>query len=275
MNRKFYLLLSTVAVAAVFAVAVFAQGSFLQGDWFDGNAPLSSPVSATKPLSSTNMVTPPGWTSRPLTKDQVVKLSAAGQTVLTPQSLPLGDLPAGNQQPWIKRIQLAYLLERTLGFNPYASPSPVFPDCEQKVVDSTVPNPFPASPNATKNTICFAVTKGLMPTLSAPVKDSFYGGQNISRVVAAGVLQRAFDPNAASQIPPTYYADGGKGGQDMYTDVAPYMWSVYWLGEVGATDVAPFTGQKFRPYDSLTIPEAMSWLKALYNLMPKENWVKP
>lgn len=284
MNRKFYIGLSAVAVVVVVAVAVGAQSRLFQGSWSRG-VPLSSPVSATsplqsKPLSVQSTTNPgsPAWSTQKLTKAQVVKASASGQTVLEPETLPLKDLPAGNQQPWIKRIQFAYLIEKMIG---YMDAKPVsFPGCnKQTVVDLGTPTLYNMNSSVATNVVCFVVSKGIMPTLNVPTKNSFNGGQNISRVVAAGMLQRAFDPTAESQKPPTYYSDMASwytNGQytDMYTDVAPYMWSVYWLEAVNATDVEPWSGKAFRPYDSLTIPEAMDWLSKIYTYMPKENWPK-
>lgn len=277
MNRKFYIAVSTLAVVVVAAVALGAQGRLFKGDWGGrGAPPLSSPVKATKPLSvpTAKMVTPPTWSNVKLTKDQVVKAGSSGQTVLSAETLPVKDLPAGNQQPWIKRIQFADLIEKTLGVNPTFTGT-YTPACQQKVVDlglRILGAPSPASARV----ICYVVMKGIMPTLSVPTKNSFYGGQNISRVVAAGMLQRAFDPTAESQNPQSYYVDmiPGYYDKDVYTDVSPYMWSVYWLAAVDASDVEPWSGNKFRPYDSLTIPEAMAWLKAVYNKLPKSGWIK-
>ncbi|MFA7278389.1 MAG: hypothetical protein WC101_05430 [Candidatus Gracilibacteria bacterium] len=286
MNRKFYIAVSTLAVVVVAAVALGAQGRLFKGDWGGrGAPPLSSPVSATKPLSvpAAKMVTPPGWSDVKLTKAQVVKASASGQTVVSPEVLPFNDLPAGNQQPWIKRVQFAHLMEKTLGVSPKIT-APFLAGCPQVVVDYKTPRLFGAgSPTDVQGIICFVVMKGIMPTLSAPVKNSFYGGQNISRVVAAGMLQRAFDPLAESQKPQSWYVDFMNGPDcsngyticnPIYTDISPYMWSVYWLAAVDATDVEPWVGNQFRPYDSLTIPEAMTWLKAVYNKLPKSGWIK-
>ncbi len=274
MNKKSYIAISTVAVVVVAAVALGAQGRFFKGDYW-GTPPLSSPVSATKPLSVVNMVTPPGWSKGPLlTKDQVVKAGSSGQTVLSAEVLPVKDLPAGNQQPWIKRIQFADLIEKTLGVNPTLTGTDT-PVCQQKVVDLGL-RILGATSTTSRKVICYVVMKGIMPTLSVPTKNSFYGGQNISRVVAAGMLQRAFDPTAESQKPQSYYVDmiPGYYDKDVYTDVSPYMWSVYWLAAVDSSDVEPWAGKQFRPYDSLTIPEAMTWLKALYNHLPKSGWIK-
>ncbi len=298
MNRKFYIGLSAVAVVVVVAIAVGAQSRLFKGDW--SGVPLSYPVSATQPLSYgkplSSPVNPgsPAWSTVKLTKNQVVKASSSGQTILEPETLPLNDLSAGNQQPWIKRIQFAYLIEKMIG---YIDAKPVsFSGCnKQTVADLGTPRLYGLNSSVASNVVCFVVSKGIMPTLNVPTKNSFYGGQNISRVVAAGMLQRAFDPTAESQKPPNYYDLGGMpsgfntdkwwDGWDgninnksknhpMYTDVAPYMWSVYWLTAVGGSDVEPWSGKAFRPYDSLTIPEAMDWLSKIYTYMPKENWPK-
>lgn len=310
MDRKFYLGVSVLAVVVVGAVALVAQGRLFKGDW--SGLPLSAPVSATypyttkpslilaKPLSVPNplpKIQNPPWSAVKLTKAQVVKASASGQTILAPETLPLASLPAGNQQMWIKRIQFAYLIEKTIGY--YDAKPISFPNCKAKIADYGTPRLYNLTSSVAANVMCFAVEKGFMPTLSAPVKNSFYGGQNISRMMAASMLQQVFDPNAAAQKPQQYYIDGGYPNYwwqfldyanadalqkkmdsstddkigNMYTDVAPYMWGVYWLAEVGASDVAPWTSSKFRPYDSLTIPEAMAWITYLYKHMPQGNWL--
>lgn len=307
MNRNFYLGLSILAVVVIAAVALGAQSRFFKGDW--GGLPLSHPVSGTLPLpypyqgygynSAGLYVKPvsplsvqinsggPSWSEDKLSQKRVVYASRQGKTILEPEKLPLDELPAGNQQPWIKRIQFAYLIEKMIG---YFDAKPIaFPGCDQYVADYGVPQLYGWDEATYDKVVCYMVSNGFMPTLDAPVKGSFYGGQNITRLAAASVLQRVFDPSAAPQDPPTYYSDmkeiyscmkmAPAGVQkvvypDAYNDIQSYMWAVYWLDHVKASDVESWQGKDFRPYDSLTISEAMTWLQNIWTYMPKENWPK-